>query len=169
MCFVCAFLIATLPTVILADGGGADCSASFEPPPAVHDPLSFGVVRMSVPKTPSEAPSPSRPRGGRRNQKDYRTEFIFLNSSGWPQATELLDDAKASILTPSHAQPKTTKVIGLAETHLLPPEFVDKSHSIAGQGWQTLGAPAVKTDKGGYPRGSPLLSQSLILFHLLTN
>ena len=58
MCFVCTFLIATLPTVILADGGGADCSASFEPPPAVHDPLSFGVVRMSVPKTPSETPPP---------------------------------------------------------------------------------------------------------------
>ena len=127
MCFVCAFLIATLPTVILADGGGADCSASFEPPPAVHDPLSFGVVRMSVPKTPSEAPSPSRPRGGRRNQKDYRTEFIFLNSSGWPQVTELLNETKSSILHPPPDAPHTTKILGIAEHHLVPGDLVDKS------------------------------------------
>merc|ERR1711906_104867 len=88
------FLIATLPTAILADGGGADCSTSFEPPPAVHDPLSFGVVRFAVPKPPSEPPPASRNRGGRRSQKAYRTEFTFLNSSGWPQAAELLNETK---------------------------------------------------------------------------
>ena len=98
--------------------------------------------------------------GGRRNQAAYRTEFIFLNSSGWPQAAELLNDVKASILNPPPAFSNTTRIIGLAETHLLAPDFVDRSHKIAGEGRQSLGAPAVNTDQGGLSGGGPNRSQA---------
>ena len=43
--------------------------------------------------------------------------------------------------------------MGLAETHLLPSEFVESSHEVATEGWQTVGASAARTDLGGRPAG----------------
>ena len=40
--WVCFFLIATLPTAILADGGGAECNASFHPPQLCMTPFPLG-------------------------------------------------------------------------------------------------------------------------------
>jgi hypothetical protein len=162
--YIVLFLIATFPSAILADGGGSgECIVSFAPPTPQYDPSSSGVVRSKA--FLYDEACPPRERAGRRNQAAYRTEFIFLNSSGWPQATELLNNVKASILNPKPSLTNTTRIIGLAETHLLAPEFVDKSHTISGEGWQSLGAPAVKTELGGCIRGGrPYSSKAQNLF-----
>ena len=126
------------------------------PPPPVTPPPSSSP--SSVPMGPEDddgsgVSSTSRARGGRRRNAQYGVDVIFLNSSGGKQADDLLADLLSPPKPPLFEKTNRAVVVCVAEHHYLPEEWEAKSHTWEGRGWQSGGAPGVRTDKGGASAG----------------